>query len=241
VVRPAERELLRRVGRRVAELRAASGLTQEALATALGIATKNLQRLEGGTQNLTLVSLAGVARQLGVDVLDLLRAPTDSPPRRAARTSWLSGLAELGVDVSDWEVPGAIPVTTLVAAAGGLGEGRVVEARAWALLPDRRAKPEPGSFLARVVGGSMEPRVPDGAWCVFRAPASAARGDGVALVAVRDPGDDAARYLVKRVEKTRGRRGIVTLASLAPGFAPIELEAARAEVLADLVRVVGPR
>ena len=77
---PPDRDLTRRVGRRIAELRVQSGLTQDALAPALGMATKNLQRLESGSQNLTLQSLAAAARALGVDPLSRLCRLAPRPP-----------------------------------------------------------------------------------------------------------------------------------------------------------------
>lgn len=242
MARTASRELFRRVGRRVAELRARSGLTQEALATALGIATKNLQRIEGGSQNLTLASLDALAACLGVDPRDLLTPPAPSPhPRRTARDTWLDGLAEIGAEVLDAEAPGALPVTTLQAAAGHLARAQSVEAVAWARLPGRHARAEPGSFLARVVGASMAPRIPDGAWCLFRGPATLHALGGLALVAAREPGDDDARYYVKRVERVPGRRPRLRLESLAPGYAPIELTPTEGAVLAELVAVLRAR
>ena len=52
------------------------------MAERLGIATQNYQRIESGSQNLTLVTLAKVALALGVDPRDLLDAPTERRPTR---------------------------------------------------------------------------------------------------------------------------------------------------------------
>jgi transcriptional regulator with XRE-family HTH domain len=77
------------VGRRVAELRADLGLTQEALAERLRMDPNNLQRIELGRQNLTIRTLVRVSGCLGVPVRDLFDAPrsrvvrTGRPPRRA--------------------------------------------------------------------------------------------------------------------------------------------------------------
>ncbi|MBK7402869.1 MAG: helix-turn-helix transcriptional regulator [Myxococcales bacterium] len=54
------------MARRIAALRQELGLTQEELASKLGIAHKNVQRLESGRQNLTLQTLARVAKVLEV-------------------------------------------------------------------------------------------------------------------------------------------------------------------------------
>ncbi len=80
--RAAPEQLIGEVGRRVAELRAAQGLTQAALAERIGIGAKHLQRIELGELNLTLVSLARIAAALEVEPFELLVAPT---PRRTRR------------------------------------------------------------------------------------------------------------------------------------------------------------
>lgn len=71
------------VGRRVAELRAGRGLTQEALAEATGFYTRYVQAIEAGTVNLTLDSLARIAAALQEPVIALFQPP--SRPRRSKR------------------------------------------------------------------------------------------------------------------------------------------------------------
>lgn len=68
-------DTVRNVGRRVAELRARAGLTQERLAERLGLSVKYIQRVEGGGENLTVRSLARIAGLLGVAVTELFRKP----------------------------------------------------------------------------------------------------------------------------------------------------------------------
>ena len=67
-----------------------------------------------------------------------------------------------------------------------------------------------GVFVAQVVGGSMEPAIPDGAWCLFRAPVAGTRQGKTVLVQLRDATDPETgqRYTVKRYksEKVTGRR-----------------------------------
>lgn len=48
-------------------------MTQEELAIKLGIAVRNLQRVEGGHQNLTLLTVAKIATAIGMRPEDLLR------------------------------------------------------------------------------------------------------------------------------------------------------------------------
>ena len=44
-------------------------------------------------------------------------------------------------------------------------------------------------FVAQVVGKSMEPAIPDGAYCLFRAPVEGARQGKIVLVRMRDETD----------------------------------------------------
>lgn len=69
-------EVVRAVGRRIAEVRRASGMTQQELAGELDVATQWVSRVEQGAENLTLVSLARLANGLGVGLVDLLQPPT---------------------------------------------------------------------------------------------------------------------------------------------------------------------
>lgn len=67
--------LLLDAGRRVSELRATLGMTQQVLAQAVGVSVAYLQRVEAGRQNLTLRSLARFAWGLGVHAAALLEPP----------------------------------------------------------------------------------------------------------------------------------------------------------------------
>jgi transcriptional regulator with XRE-family HTH domain len=66
--------LVRRVGRRIAELRQRAGLTQEELAEQLGVGWRYLSRAERG-ENLTLRTLAKIANVFGVEAKSLLNKP----------------------------------------------------------------------------------------------------------------------------------------------------------------------
>ena len=245
------KDLPHSVGQRVAELRSSLGLTQEELADRLGIALKNLQRIEGG-QNLTLRTVDRISRVLGLEPMELFASPPSAraakrPARRWAAASRFEGIAQTAatlLDAGDAAPPHAVPITTLRAAAGCLGEAREVEALAWAVLPGRR--PPAGSFLARIVGRSMEPRLPHGSWALFRAPALLPLEGRVVLFArgVDDRQHEA--FLVKKVAAIRlgPRESLrVTLASYNPSYPPIEI-AVREErdlrAVADLIRLVGP-
>jgi len=68
-------QVVRDVGRRVAELRQELGLTQEQFAEDLGVHPRYLARIERGGQNLTLHRLVWLAGHLGVHAAELMVAP----------------------------------------------------------------------------------------------------------------------------------------------------------------------
>ena len=59
-------EILRAIGRRIAEIRSEKGLTQEAFADRADITPQYLQELERGKQNFSIKTLNRLAKLLGV-------------------------------------------------------------------------------------------------------------------------------------------------------------------------------
>ena len=73
-----------------------------------------------------------------------------------------------------------VPLTSLRAAAGRFSEEQVGfdELAGWAsewITWDDHPRFEPGMFVAKVQGRSMEPEIPDGAYCLFRPPRAGSR------------------------------------------------------------------
>ena len=64
-------------------------------------------------------------------------------------------------------------------------------------------------FVAQVVGKSMEPAIPDGSYCLFRAPVEGTRQGKTVLVQLRDATDPETgqRYTVKRYESEKATQG----------------------------------
>ncbi len=92
----------------------------------------------------------------------------------------------------------------------------------------------PDMFAARVVGRSMEPRIPDGSVCLFRRGGAGSRTGRIVLVRLPDAVDPETgeRFTVKRYRSEKRstadgpwRHVQVTLEPLNPEFAPIELVA----------------
>lgn len=74
-MRGGSRRLIKDLGRKVAELRVARGLTQERFAERLGVSLKYVQRIEAGSENLTVDSLHRLATKLRVTVITLFEPP----------------------------------------------------------------------------------------------------------------------------------------------------------------------
>jgi SOS-response transcriptional repressor LexA len=104
-------------------------------------------------------------------------------------------------------------------------------------------------FVAQVTGKSMEPAIPDGSWCLFRAPVEGSRQGKTVLVQLRDVADPdtSQRYTVKRYESEKAAKGDswrherITLKPVNPDFKPIVLSdtsAGDVQVIAELVEVI---
>jgi type I restriction enzyme R subunit len=102
----------------------------------------------------------------------------------------------------------AIPLYSLRAAAGGFSETQSPEPEAW-VEPLGRIRPASGLFVAQVIGESMNRRIPNGAYCVFRHPVEGSRDGRVLLVQHRDIADPetGGSYTVKVYESTKWMSG----------------------------------
>jgi len=144
-----------------------------------------------------------------------------------------------------------VPLVPLKAAAGAFGDPQHIEDDGfeWVAIESRH-RLRPGMFVAQAVGKSMEPAIPDGAWCLFRAPIEGTRQGKTVLVQLRDAADPETgqRYTIKRYdsEKRAGegswRHGRIMLWPINPAFDPIILtgeEGGSAQVIAELLEVLG--
>lgn len=143
-----------------------------------------------------------------------------------------------------------VPLVPLKAAAGAFSDPQHIEDDdfEWVAVESRH-RLRKGMFVAQVVGKSMEPAIPDGAFCLFRAPVEGTRQGKTVLVQLRDATDPETgqRYTVKRYESEKAakddswRHERITLKSVNPDFAPIVLtgrDEAELNVIADLVEVL---
>src|SRR5690606_22287382 len=83
-----------------------------------------------------------------------------------------------------------VPLVPLRAAAGAFSEAQQVEGDDWQWVTlDGRSRASPGLFVAQVVGESMNRRIPNGAWCLWRANPGGTRQGKVVLAEHRDIDD----------------------------------------------------
>lgn len=142
-----------------------------------------------------------------------------------------------------------VPLYNLQAAAGSFSGVQDIEAFGWA-EPNTTKLLKSGMFIAQVVGHSMEPLIPDGAYCLFEKPVLGPRGDKIVLVqhhSIEDP-DHGGSYTVKTYtsEKEFDEDGTwhhskIVLKPKNPDYAPIileDVEENEVRVIAELVEVL---
>ena len=140
-----------------------------------------------------------------------------------------------------------LPVFSLEAACGKFGRGMAVEPQGWIKCPPG-IKPDHNKFVARVAGRSMEPRIEDGDYCVFRLSVGGTRKDKVVLVqhsSISDP-DTGGSYTVKKytskikqAEDGTWEHEEITLKPLNPEYSDIVIPNAEDEEFVVVAEVVG--
>jgi phage repressor protein C with HTH and peptisase S24 domain len=138
-----------------------------------------------------------------------------------------------------------LPLYGLRAAATRFGEGMDAEVEGWVRAPENLRLTE-GMFAAHVVGRSMEPKIPDGSVCIFRAPVTGSRNGRYLLIEKFGETDFASRYTVKRYAR-RGalvesaeREGSIRLEPLNRQFEAFDLTSDEFRVVAEFVQVLHP-
>jgi len=138
----------------------------------------------------------------------------------------------------------AVPIFNLKIAAGQFGEEQQIEDYDWVELPDS-FRPQQGHFVTRVVGESMNRRIPNGAWCLFKANPGGSRNGKIVIVQhrdIQDP-DTGGSFTIKRYHSEKVIDGdlwhhkkiVLYPDSNISSYKPIEIEK---EGLSEL-RVIG--
>jgi SOS-response transcriptional repressor LexA len=127
-----------------------------------------------------------------------------------------------------------LPLYSARAAAGKFGEAMEVEPEGWVEAPPGLRLSE-DMFVAHVTGRSMEPKIPDGSECIFKAnPAGSRTGRLVLVENFGEAGEN--RYTIKRYRRAGDK---VILEPLNPEFPAWELDPeGRIRVLAEFVEVL---
>ena len=136
-----------------------------------------------------------------------------------------------------------LPVYSLRAAATKFGEGMESEQEGWVRAPEKLRLSQ-GMFVAYVVGRSMEPLIPDGSACIFRAPVTGSRKGRLLLIEKAGETDFASRYTVKRyarqgvLAESAEREGAIRLEPLNREFPAFDLTSDEFRVIAEFVQVL---
>ena len=137
-----------------------------------------------------------------------------------------------------------LPLYSLQAAATKFGEDRDVEAEGWVKAP-AKLRLTSDMFVGRVVGRSMEPRIPDGSLCVFRKGVVGSRQGKLVLVERMGITDTSARYTIKKYTSQKRRTGeeewehaAVRLEPLNKEFEGFDLKEGEARVIAEFIQVL---
>lgn len=140
-----------------------------------------------------------------------------------------------------------VPVYDLTAAAGGWGPDGVPSESGWVKVVNEKLTE--GMFVAQVVGRSMEPKIADGSWCLFRPCPGGTRNGRLLLIQCQtqfDP-EDGGRYTVKKYRSTKvateegWMHETAELLPLNPEKTPIRLTAENTvdlRVIGEFVRVL---
>jgi SOS-response transcriptional repressor LexA len=137
-----------------------------------------------------------------------------------------------------------LPLYSLQAAATKFGEDREVEAEGWVKAP-AKLRLTSDMFVGRVVGRSMEPRIPDGSLCVFRKGVVGSRQGKLVLVERMGATDTTTRYTIKKYTSLKRHMGEdewehagVRLEPLNKEFEGFDLKEGEAKVIAEFIQVL---
>ncbi len=147
-----------------------------------------------------------------------------------------------------------VPVLDLKIAAGQFGgeQHASTEHLTWVTLPDHFRISE-GLFVAQVIGDSMNRRIPNGAWCLFKANPVGSREGKIVVAEHREisDADNGTHVTVKRYHSEkiateagewRHSRIVLMPESSEPRYRPIELsprQAKELKIVAEHIAVLG--
>lgn len=146
-----------------------------------------------------------------------------------------------------------LPFYSMRIAAGVFDGDREVDAAAWVPAPEG-LRPEERLFVARITGKSMEPRIPDGSFCLFRMNPQGSREGKLVLAQQFGASQSGGAFSIKKYHSekapqrpageddfgdTEWRHSRVRLISLNPLYPSWDLAEDECRILAELVRILS--
>ena len=144
-----------------------------------------------------------------------------------------------------------LPLYSVRAAAGKFREDQEVEPEAWIKAPPG-VRLTHDMFAAHIAGRSMEPKIPDGSLCVFRAGVAGTRQGKLLLIQNRGASDSGGQFTVKRYHSEKvptedgWRHASIRLEPLNPEFEAWSLDPSDLDeggpyrVIAEFVALLPP-
>jgi SOS-response transcriptional repressor LexA len=140
-----------------------------------------------------------------------------------------------------------VPIVDLMVAAGYFGDAQVPDFEEWVEINTSRMLRK-GMFVAQVVGASMEPLIPNGAYCLFQFKAPQVRNNLIGLFQLHDTEDPelGGHFTVKRlIVSTQTSPGVesyrtTTLVPENPSFSRIPVETETVRLVAEFLEVLKP-
>lgn len=162
-----------------------------------------IHRLERGSGPVTLTSLARYAEVLELHPKELLDVPFD-PSLGAQPHPVILPLNHPRVQKDAYKI--LLPLYSLRAAAGYFGSGEEVTAEGWMVVKSRQY--DTRYFIVKIVGHSMEPRLPNGSYAIFRANPVGTRQSKIVLAQYRGTADPetGGSFTVKKYTSSKAHR-----------------------------------
>lgn len=187
------------------------------------------------------------------NTLNQLRdSPSWSRQFKEALSKITTSRLQLVTPTSETRYVTCVPLIPLQIAAGTFGNPNpALDESEWQWVkPNSTHTPRPGTFVAAVTGKSMEPKIPDGSYCLFASPVAGTRQGKIVLTQLHDATDPETgnRFTVKRYRSTKTenedgwRHTKITLEPINSDYNSIELttdDENSVAVIAELIDVLG--
>ncbi|HEV2688961.1 MAG TPA: S24 family peptidase [Bryobacteraceae bacterium] len=135
-----------------------------------------------------------------------------------------------------------LPRYSLRAAAGKFLDNAEITEDGWVETPENMPHLYPDMFVAEIAGRSMEPLIPDGSFCVFRAGVTGSRTGRLVLAEDRENNAFAVkRYRSEKAPSEEGwKHQRIRLESLNPGYPSWDLDPdeEKYRIVAEFIRVL---